>query len=102
MTIKTRLRSVQTSLGGRQKALFWLKLSQQRGGYFEYWKNAEIQVWPSETEEGGLLYYLAQEVNSSVILAADSWRKMASWAALFGLSMIAATGETNIIQFEIV
>jgi hypothetical protein len=74
-------------------ALFWLKLSQQRGGYLEYWNNAEFQGWPSETEEGGLLYYLALEVNNSVILAADTWRQIASWASLLGISMIEATTE---------
>jgi len=77
MTINTRLRSVQKSLVGREMALFWLRLSQQRGGYLEYWNNAEFQTWPSETAEGGLLYYLALEVNNSVILAADTWRQIA-------------------------
>jgi len=57
MTINTRPRSLQESLVGREKALFWLKLSQERRGYFDYWNNAEFQVWPAETEEGGLLYY---------------------------------------------
>ena len=54
MNINTRLRSVQKALMARQRALFWLKISQERGGYLEYWKNAEFQAWPSETEEGGL------------------------------------------------
>jgi hypothetical protein len=35
-----------------------------------------------------------------VILAADLWRQIATWAALFGISMIAATRETNTVQFE--
>ena len=84
MTINARLRSVQKSLTVRKTALFWLKLSQEGGGYFEYWNNAEFQAWPSETEEGALLYYLALEVNNSVIVAADIWRHIASWAALLG------------------
>jgi hypothetical protein len=83
-------------------ALFWLKLSQERGGYFEYWNNAEFQVWPSETEEGGLLYYLALEVNTSVMLAADIWRQILSWAALLGISMIEATDEGKAVGFETV
>ena len=93
MSIKTRLRSMQKSLVGREKALFWLKHSQQRGGYLEYWKHAEVQGWPSETEEGGLLYYLAIEVNTSLVLAFHGWREVASWAALLGISMIEATSE---------
>jgi hypothetical protein len=76
-------------------ALFWLKLSQQRGGYFEYWNNAELQAWPSETEEGGLLYYLALDVNNSVIVAADIWRQIASWAALLGISIIDSMGASK-------
>jgi hypothetical protein len=95
MSINTRLRSVQKSLFGRKMAFFWLKLSQERGGYLEYWKNAEFQGWPSESEEGGLLYYLALEVNSSVILAGDVWRQIASWAALLGISMIEASSESK-------
>jgi hypothetical protein len=95
MTINTRLRSVQKSLTGRRMALFWLKLSQQRGGYFEYWNNAELQAWPSETEEGGLLYYLALDVNNSVIVAADIWRQIASWAALLGISIIDSMGASK-------
>ena len=100
MNINTRLRSVQKAVTSRQMALFWLKISQERGGYFEYWNNAEFQAWPSENEAGALLYYLALEVNNSVILAADTWRQIASWAALLGLSMIAVTGETNVNHFE--
>jgi hypothetical protein len=100
MNINTRLRSVQKAVTARQMALFWLKISQERGGYFEYWNNAEFQAWPSENEAGALLYYLALEVNNSVILAADTWRQIASWAALLGLSMIAVTGETNVNHFE--
>lgn len=100
MNVNSRLRSVQAALMARQRALFWLRISQERGGYLDYWKNAEFQAWPSQTEEGGLLYYLAFEVNNSVILAADLWRQIASWAALLGLSMTAATGEMNVVQFE--
>ena len=100
MTINTRPRSLQESLVGREKALFWLKLSQERRGYFDYWNNAEFQVWPSETEEGGLLYYLALEVNTSVMLAADIWRQTSSWAALLGISMIEATNEGKALEFE--
>lgn len=102
MNVNSRLRSVQNALMARQRALFWLKTSQERGGFFEYFKNAEFQGWPSETEESGLLYYLAFEVNNSVILAADLWRQIASWAGLLGISIIAATDETNVVQFETV
>lgn len=81
-------------------AFFWLKTSQARGGYFEYWQSAEFQPWASENEEAGLLYHLAVEVNSTVILAADNWRALAGWAALLGISMIEATPESKPVQFE--
>ena len=100
MNIDSRLRSVQESLKSREMALFWLKTSQARGGYFEYWQNAEFQPWASENEEAGLLYHLAVEVNSTVVLAADNWRALAGWAALLGISMIVATPESKPVQFE--
>jgi hypothetical protein len=33
--------------GGSGKALFWLKSSQESGGYFEYWNNADADSMPS-------------------------------------------------------
>jgi hypothetical protein len=95
MNINTRLRSVQKSLKARAIALFWLKSSQECGGYCEYWNNAEFQAWPSATEEGGLLYYLALEVNNSVIAASDVWRQIASWAALLGISIVDSMGASK-------
>lgn len=100
MTMKTRLRSVQKSLVGRQIALFWLKLSQEYGGYLDYWKHADFQQWPSESQEGGLLYFLVFEVNGSVMLAADTWRQIASWAGLLGISIIGASDAENTGRFE--
>jgi hypothetical protein len=81
-------------------ALYWMKTSQARGGYFEYWQSAEFQPWASENEEAGLLYHLAVEVNSTVILTAENWRALAGWAALLGISMIEATPESKPVQFE--
>ena len=88
MNINSRLRSVQESLKGREMALFWLKTSQAKGGYFEYWHSAEFLPWASENEEAGVLYHLAVEVNGTVIMATDKWRALAGWGALLGISMI--------------
>lgn len=100
MNINSRLRRVQESLKGREMALFWLKTSQARRGYFEYWQSAELQPWASENEEAGLLYHLVVEVNGTVIMAADNSRALAGWAALLGISMIEATPESKPVQFE--
>jgi hypothetical protein len=42
-----------------------------------------------------LLYYLALEVNNSVIVSADLWRQIASWGALLGISIIDSIGESK-------
>lgn len=102
MNINSRLRSVQESLKGREMALFWLKTSQARGGYFEYWKIAEFQPWASENEAAGLLYQLAFAVNGAVITAAEGWRSVAIWAGLLGISMIDTAPESKPVQLHTV
>jgi hypothetical protein len=76
-------------------ALRWLKSSQARGGYSEYWEIGEFQPWVSENEEAGLLYHLAFETNGAVMTAAHGWRALASWARLLGISMIATTRDSK-------
>ena len=95
MSIRSRLRNFERSLKGRELALLWLKSSQARGGYSEYWKTGEFQSWVSENEEAGLLYHLAFEVNGAVIIRAQGWRELASWASLLGISMIATTPDSK-------
>ena len=90
MSMHSRLRSVQWSLKGREVALLWLKTSQSRGGYLEYWERGEFHTWVSENEEAALLYYLVVEVNGGVISTVDNWRALTSWASLLGISMIDA------------
>lgn len=91
MSVSSRLRNCEKSLKGRELALLWLKTSQARGGYLEYWKTGEFQSWVSENDEASLLYHLAFEVNGAVLMAADGWRALASWASLLGISMIIYT-----------
>lgn len=88
MSINSRLRTFQKSLKFREVALLWLKTSQARGGYSEYWKIGEFQPWVSENEEAGLLYHLAFEVNGAVITAAHGWHVLTGWASLLGILMI--------------
>ena len=75
MSIHSRLSNFEKSLQYRELALLWLKTSQGRSGYSEYWKIGEFQPWASENEEAGLMYHLAFEVNGAVITAAQGWRK---------------------------
>jgi hypothetical protein len=102
MSIDSRLRNVQKSLKGRAVALLWLKTSQAKGGYLEYWKRCEFHSWASENEEAALLYYLVVEVNGAVITAAHNWRALASWAGLLGISMIDTSPASKADRFEIV
>jgi len=88
MNVNSRLRDMEKSLKYREHALLWLKTSQGRGGYAEYWKIGEFQPWVAENEEAGLLYHLAFEVNGGVMIAAQGWRALASWASLLGLAII--------------
>jgi hypothetical protein len=91
MSVNSRLRNCEKSLKGRELALLWLKTSQAKGGYLEYWKTGEFQCWVSENDEASLLYHLACEVNGAVLMAADGWRALASWASLLGISMMIGT-----------
>jgi hypothetical protein len=43
MSIHSRLRTFEKSLKCRELALLWLKTTQARGGYLEYWKFGEFQ-----------------------------------------------------------
>lgn len=49
MSINSRLRNCEKSLKGRELALLWLKTSQAKGGYLEYWKTGEFQCWVLKT-----------------------------------------------------
>jgi hypothetical protein len=91
MSVNSRLRNCEKSLKGRELALLWLKISQARGGFLEYWKTGEFQSWVSENDEAGLLYHLAFEANGAVLMAADGWRAIASWAGLLGVFLIMNT-----------
>ena len=91
MSIELRLRKCQKSLKYRHMALLWLKTSQARSGYAEYWKTAEFQDWVSEDEESGLMYYLAFEVNSAVCMLAQRLYATSSWAGMFGVSILTST-----------
>jgi hypothetical protein len=102
MSMHSRLRSVQKSLKGREVTLLWLKTSQSRGGYLEYWERGEFHTWVSENEEAALLYYLVVEVNGGVILTVDNWRSLTSWASLLAISMIDANRQSMPVQFETV
>jgi hypothetical protein len=102
MSTNSRLRSVQKSLKGREIALLWLKTSQSRGGYLEYWERGEFHTWVSENEEAALLYYLVVEVNGGVISTVDNWRALTSWAGLLGISVIDANRQSIPVQFETV
>jgi hypothetical protein len=95
MSVTSRLNSIEKSLRYRELALLWLKTSQGRGGYSEYWKIGEFQTWASENEEAGLLYHLVFEVNGAVITAAQGWRGRASWASLLGISMLATSPQSK-------
>ena len=91
MSVNSRLRNCEKSLKGRELALLWLKTSQAKGGYLEYWKTGEFQSWVSENDEAGLLYHLAFEVNGAVLMAVDGWHTLASWAGLLGVFLIIDT-----------
>ena len=95
MSIHSRLSNFEKSLRYRELALLWLKTSQGRSGYSEYWKIGEFQPWASENEEAGLLYNLAFEVNGAVITAAQGWRVLTSWASLLGIFMLATSPQST-------
>lgn len=95
MTVNSRLHKMERSLRYRELALLWLKTSQERGGYADYWKIGEFQPWVSDNEEAGLLYDLAFEVNGAVMTAAQGWRALAGWASLLGLAMIDTTPDSK-------
>ena len=88
MSVNSRLHKMEKSLRYRELALLWLKTSQERGGYADYWKIGEFQHWVSDNEEAGLLYNLAFAVNGAVMTAAQGWRALTGWASLLGLAMI--------------
>jgi hypothetical protein len=77
----------------RELALLWLKTSQTRGGYAEYWQSAEFQTWASENGRGWLLYHLVFEVNDTVMPTVHRLSAVASWAGLFGVSILTSSGE---------
>jgi len=91
MSVNSRLHNMERSLQYRERALLWLKTSQERGGYADYWRIGEFQTWVSDNEEARLLYDLAFEVNGAVMTAAQGWRVLRGWAGLFGLAMIDTT-----------
>jgi hypothetical protein len=95
VSIHSRLSKFERSLQYRELALLWLKTSQARSGYSEYWKIGEFQSWASENEEAGLLYHLAFEVNGAVMTAAQGWRGRASWASLVGIFMLATSPQSK-------
>ena len=88
MSINSRLRKLEKSLTYREWALLWLKSSQAKGGYLEYWKFAEFEPLAAENEEAGLLYHLAMRVNGEVLIATQQWREVGSWASLLTISML--------------
>jgi len=91
MTVNSRLHNMERSLQYRELALLWLKTSQEKGGYTDYWKIGEFQPWVSDNEEAGLLYDLAFEVNAAVMTAAQAWGALTGWASLLGLAMVDTT-----------
>ena len=95
MSIHARLSKFERSLQYRELALLWLKTSQAKSGYSEYWKIGEFQSWASENEEAGLLYHLAFEVNGAVMTAAQGWRVRASLASLLGIFMLATSPQSK-------
>lgn len=66
----------------------WLVTAQGKSGYRDRWKTSYFEPWVSESEEAGLLYHLANDLNCAVIAEAHQWRLVAGWAALLGVSMI--------------
>jgi hypothetical protein len=88
MSINSRLEKIEQSLTLRERALRWLKASQAKGGYLEYWKFGEFQPWVTVNEEAGLLYHLAMTVNGEVLRATQQWRVQARWASLLGISIL--------------
>jgi hypothetical protein len=91
MSVNSRLQNIEKSLRYRELALLWLKTSQERGGYADYWKIGEFQPWVSDNEDGGLIYNLTFEVNGAVMMATQEWSALAGWASLLGLAMIDTT-----------
>ena len=91
MSVNSRLHNIERSLRYRELALLWLKTSQERGGYADYWKIGEFQPWVSDNEDAGLIYNLAFEVNGAVMMATQGWSALAGWASLLGLAMIDTT-----------
>jgi hypothetical protein len=98
VSIHSRLSNFEKSLQYRDLALLWLKTSQGRSGYSEYWKIGEFQPWASDNDEAGLLYHLAFEVNGAVMTAAQGWRGLASWASLLGLFMLATSPQSKPLE----
>jgi hypothetical protein len=88
MSVNSRLRKLEKFLTYREVALLWLKTSQAKGGYSDYWKFAEFEPWAAENEEAGLLYHLVSMVNGTVLTAAGQWRELAGWSSLLGVSML--------------
>jgi len=99
MSFESRLRNCQKSLRYRELALLWLKTSQSKGGYAEYWSNLEFQPWASENETAGLLFHLVFEVNGAVFAASQRWCAVSSWASLFGVSILMNSG-TPLVGLE--
>jgi hypothetical protein len=79
----------------RELALLRLKTAQGRSQYSEYWKIGEFQPWASENEEAGLMYQLAFEVNGAVMMAAQGWRMLMSWASLLGIFMLVPSPQSK-------
>ena len=95
MSVNSRLHNIERSLRYRELALLWLKTSQERGGYADYWKIGEFQPWVSDNEDAGLIYNLAFEVNGAVMMATQGWSALAGWASLLGLAMIDTTSHSK-------
>jgi len=95
VSIHSRLSKFERSLQYRELALLWLKTAQGRSQYSEYWKIGEFQPWASENEEAGLMYQLAFEVNGAVMMAAQGWRMLMSWASLLGIFMLVPSPQSK-------
>jgi hypothetical protein len=104
VSIHSRLSKFERSLQYRELALLRLKTAQGRSQYSEYWKIGEFQPWASENEEAGLMYQLAFEVNGAVMMAAQGWRMLMSWASLLGIFMLVPSPQSKpseLVQPEI-
>jgi hypothetical protein len=86
MNKDSRLLRFESVMHGRDLALLWLLTAQGKSGYRDHWKTRISSPGVSESEEAGLLYHLANDLNCAVIAEAHQWRSVAGWAALLGVA----------------